>query len=101
MTVQITIIIVKKTFIRLQLSSDTSILFSFSMAFQMRGVVEADFYYFKSGATITSQFQSASPTTYSLSVNPSTREFSARLDMKNLVSILSHLMNILYYKFRN
>ncbi|VDI43077.1 Hypothetical predicted protein [Mytilus galloprovincialis] len=61
-----------------------------SMAFQMRGVVEADFYYFKSGATITSQFQSASPTTYSLSVNPSTREFSARLDMKNLKENFFH-----------
>ncbi|XP_063413841.1 vitellogenin-5-like isoform X2 [Mytilus trossulus] len=61
-----------------------------SMAFQMRGVVEADFYYFKSGATVTSQFQSASPTTYSLSVNPSTREFFARLDMKNLKENFFH-----------
>ncbi|XP_052106613.1 vitellogenin-1-like [Mytilus californianus] len=61
-----------------------------SMAFQMRGVVEADFYYFKSGATITSQFQSASPLSFSVSLNPNTGDFFTKMDMKNMKENFFH-----------
>lgn len=59
-----------------------------SMAFQMMGIMEADFYYYKSGAALISKLQTGTPLSFTMTADTSSGKYSTKMDFKNLVIIL-------------
>ena len=60
----------------------------YSMAFQMMGIMEADFYYYKSGAALISKIQSGTPLSFTVTADTSSGKYSTKMNFKNLVIIL-------------
>ena len=62
------------------------------MALQMRGVIEADFYYFRSGAGIVSKTHTGSPISFSATYDQAARKYYTKFDFQNIVSSLSFFL---------
>lgn len=75
-----------------------------SMAFQMMGIMEADFYYYKSGAALISKLQAGTPLSFTVTADTNSGKYSTKMNFKNLVIILFGLIGkhfekqkIIYY----
>ena len=54
----------------------------------MMGIMEADFYYYKSGAALISKIQSGTPLSFTVTADTSSGKYSTKMNFKNLVIIL-------------